>query len=161
MSSFKCIRKVEDWAMNEKNEHHHRRQPSLTRPISLSYQLLPSLSPPLSFFQFQNSDAALLHLFSSNKKEHRGHCWCTVVHHEKGCLEIDGRLFQGANHNSSKCFCVDPWDPPSELVFCRVELNYCVRVNCTELTLDSWLEHLILNRILYVNKLYVNKFVTN
>ena len=59
---------------------------------------------------------------------------------------------QGANHNSSKCLCVDPWDPPSELVFFRIELNYCVRVSCTELTLDSWLEHPILNRILHINK---------
>ena len=55
--------------MNEKNEHHHRRQPSLTRPISLSYQLLPSLSPPLSFFQFQNSDAALIHSNSAAIKK--------------------------------------------------------------------------------------------
>ena len=36
--------------------------------------------------------------------------------------------------------------------FFRIELNYCVRVSCIELTLDSWHEHPILNGILHINK---------
>ena len=106
---------------------------------------LLSLLLYLSCFKFQNSDSAI--------KQNTAVIADVLLYHKKECLEVNGKLFQGSNNNSSKYLCVDPWDTPSKLVFfSRIELNYCVRVSCTELTLDSWLEHPILNGILHINK---------